>query len=160
MVIVCGNAAGQESCCNALSCSGKLNKLQTAGDALQEEENMDLASRNAQLQQRIAELEALAEAAEAAAQAQQQQADSPEPTTPQHQRMGALGLNDEGASMQERATSVLKRAAAASRLSGMYEVRRNMHCVISTEQQLNRTAAAVTRRELPSLQQPIAQFNW
>lgn len=91
---------------------------------------MDLASRNAQLQQRIAELEALAEAAEAAAQVQQQQqADSPEPTTPQDQRMRALGLNDEGTSMQERATSVLKRAAAASRLSGMYEVSLNMHWV-------------------------------
>jgi hypothetical protein len=91
---------------------------------LQEEENMDLASRNTHLQQRIAELEALAEAAEAAAQAQQQQRDeaSPEPSTPQHQRMRALGICDEGASMQERATSVLKRAAAASRLSGMFEV--------------------------------------
>lgn len=83
---------------------------------------MDLAGRNAQLQQRIAELEALAAAAEAAAQAQQQ-VSSPEPTTPQHHRVRALGLCDDGASMQERATSVLKRAAAASRLSGMYEVR-------------------------------------
>lgn len=93
----------------------------------QEEENTDLAARNAQLQQRIAELEALAQAAEAAAQARQQQqqedqeAASPEPITPQHQRLRAAGLGEPN-DMQERATSVLKRAAAASRLSGMYEV--------------------------------------
>jgi hypothetical protein len=36
--------------------------------------------------------------------------------------MRMLGLCGEDASMQERATSVLKRAAAASRLSGMYQV--------------------------------------
>lgn len=107
----------------------------------QEEENLDLAQRNAQMQQRIEELEALAAAAEAAAaqaQAQQQVQDdsSPEPCTPQHQRMcggvmvGMAADGDEGGdgdggcdSMQERATSVLKRAAAASRLSGMYQVR-------------------------------------
>lgn len=94
---------------------------------------MGLASKNAQLQQRIAELEALAEAA-AQAQQQQEQADSPEPTTPQHQRMRALGLNDEGPSMQERATSVLKRAAAASRLSGMYEVRQTCAAHVSAQQ--------------------------
>lgn len=95
---------------------------------LQEEENVDLASRNAQLQQRIVELEVLAEAAEAAVQAQQQQQQqqlqpcaSPEPCTPQHQCMKATALGEDGADMQERATSVLKRAAAASRLSGMYE---------------------------------------
>lgn len=92
---------------------------------LQEDENMDLASRNAQLEKRIAELEALAAAAEAAAQAHQQQREaSPEPFTPQQQRVRGPGLGDDAADVQERATSVLKRAAAARRLSGMYEVRR------------------------------------
>jgi hypothetical protein len=93
--------------------------------ALQEDENSDLAVKNVQLQQRITELEALAAAAEAAAQVQQQQQrdeESPEPSTPQHQHMRMLGLCGDDASMQERATSVLKRAAAASRLSGMYQV--------------------------------------
>lgn len=89
---------------------------------LQEEENVDLAARNAALQERIAELEALAAAAEAAAQAyqqqQKQQQEHQEPRTPQHQIKGSL-LQD---SMQERATSVLKRAADARRLSGLCEV--------------------------------------
>jgi hypothetical protein len=112
---------------------------------------MDLASMNAHLQQRIAELEALAEAAEAAAQAQHQQRDevSPEPSTPQHQRMRATCICDEGASMQERATSVLKRAAAASRLSGMFEVREYVRCCPLLEyvhaMQLSKVAL-VTRR--------------
>lgn len=97
---------------------------------------MDLACRNAHLQQRIAELEALAAAAEAAAQAQQ--AASPEPSTPQHQRMRALGLGGDGeapASVQERATSVLKRAAAASRLSGLYEVSLSLNAHDCTDAQ-------------------------
>jgi hypothetical protein len=113
----------------------------------QEDENMHLAARNSELAQRIAELEALAEAAEAAAQAyqqqqleqQQQQAalaaaqqQQQEPATPAH--LLKTGLQDGGAgggSVKARATTVLKRAADARRLSGMYEVRRSLSLSLS-----------------------------